>query len=374
MPSSLQDCRSNISSRPAVMPSDTLRRRILHFNASNSPEWPQETCKAGIRADQIDLLRRDIEDGNSILIRGAWGSGKTTMALSLAGIDDTHAIRIDLTRYFQDRDREITGARAFIDRLGMQEIPAFLERSGYGNSQVRSGESALDHLNRLAADSSSRFLLVLDEAVTLCEEHDLLNTLPELEKYENLDLVVIAHYVRKYDKLISETFKGFKEHVPNALSRKDLRKLLNLYIRKLPIDVDEEAVELMYRLSGGRPTELQSIFSHLISENESSLLESHLCITPDDLNEACATEEDMRSFAEGSGIMLDYSQTFRYSLNSREKALLREAARKGRVAADEESLHNARRLIKLSYMKVDQKTGLLKVNGRILRSFLRQAG
>lgn len=203
----------------------------------------------------------DLNAGKPIIVRGMWGTGKTSLLFSLMGRFG------DVSSFYVQCGRPRATASATKDSLNAVITRKIMTRLGLDTEDKRLTSTIMTDpvgfLDQHFANLGGRALLIVDEAVRYLSEPQVLRYIAGFGKYSNVSLAVVIHF--RYEAEIEDVFSGFNRHVVRPMNLQEIDALVGHYVRDTGVSLSKSAKARLRAISGGRPLEVAHLVDLLLS-------------------------------------------------------------------------------------------------------------
>lgn len=333
-----------------------------------------------VRGEQEENIFRDLEDGRSVLVRGYWRTGKTSMLFSLKShkYSDCEDLFIDASADYKSRKCDI---EQFKNRFGIHHVARLLtsceyqgddhhERNAIETSKkeeiMQSGKTPFEYLNDYMFARGSVALVEIDEAIGFADDEEKMSHLASLSRYPALRVLIVLHRISKHEEMIERIFGGFKTHFITPISSEESATLITKPVENTQVKFTDDAIDELHRFTGGRPMEIQNVCNALM-DPMSEVAKYQAIYDASDI-QAVTKDWDHYEFFE---VARDtYRRILEYALSEEERKIIEKLAEVGSMQIDEvvdmEAMDN---LGRSGLLQVSEDKLSVSVKGELLRKY-----
>ncbi|MDD3284431.1 MAG: hypothetical protein PHZ07_02450 [Patescibacteria group bacterium] len=317
-----------------------------------------------VRLDQEEEIYEDLENNKSILIRGNWRAGKTSMLKSLENhkFGKENSIFIDvavLSSYSLEEFKKIFGKYQIIDFISQKTN----QDENKVEEQIKnSGKTPIEYLIQyLEQNSEENIFLEIDEVISLAQKNpEALKYLASLKNVSQIKLAIVLHRFHSFEEDFKKIFDGFETHFVKPLSFDEAKKLVLAPLKDTPITFSNDAIKKILEFSGGRPYEINNLCHAIMSDNSESSNQK-LNYEKSDIEKAINNYHDL--YSDISNVVYNYEAIYLKSLSQEERDIIDLLITKKQIPISDIDKKIIQPLIDTTFVRLNEKDSVYEING-----------
>ena len=329
-----------------------------------------------VRLEQESKIAEDLKKGKSLLIRGNWRQGKSTMLINLIKHLPENSVVINSVDNISQKTTlsELQGSKEFdyniansIANNEIEENDDILELEQKIRLQIKdSGMSSIDYWNNYLKERGEQGYLFIDEVIAFAEEPEKLKYFADLKEKSNITVATVLHHKGIREDMFDEVFEGYETYYAEPLSLSDFTKLVRGNVKGTSIKHTDEAIAKLYEITGGRPIELNTIMEKLFSVYSN-------CHNPRILYRVSDVDvvnfEFPQKYELYENINKNYKKIIEIAVTERQKGVLIQLIDE-EVPVDSLDTRDLEELLQPGLINVDKNKKVITINGLMFREFL----
>lgn len=362
-------------------------------NVADEYEQTREISNSIVRLDQEDEIADELRGGTSVLIRGNWRIGKTSMAVSL----ETHqfgtenSLLIDVRLVFDPKTNDIrwlnTSLKDFKKKFCIDQIAEFIAKKELSNKKSKneytirneykirdeikgqiqkSKKLPFKFLNDYFSKKGEKFFLSFDEIIIFGRQPEKLEYIANLKNLSQVQVAMILHRYTLYEDSFKEIFSGYKTHFIRALTVEEVGILIREPLKNTAIIFTNDAIQKVFEFTGGRPMEVHNLCYQLMSP-KSFCSEYKFTYRAKDIEKLAEGKLRAESGYPFEVAISNYKRIYEESMSDEERLIIKKLVQENEIPISEINANIIQPLINTTFVVKDDRKGVYRINGQLFK-------